>query len=163
MDKPELIPLQDLDRLNPMIWQGEEPAQGVFLDAGESGDALDRLGTPALRAPAPPRLPADFAPGPALLSTLQQLRATLRHAADGQPTGQAVDTTHLDQASREALPLILGEGEVSGRVALDGVEFEITESVMAGLWHVRGSDGGQWLEVAPVPEVIHRAAASLRP
>ena len=162
-DKPELIPLQDLDRTNPMIWQGEEPAQGVFLDTGAPGDALDLLGTPSLRAPEAPRLPADFAPAPALRRTLQDLRATLGRAADEQLFGQRVDATHLDQASREALPLLLGSGEVNGRVALDGVNYEITEAVMTGVWHVHGSDGSEWLEVGPVPDVIKRAAASLRP
>ena len=162
-DKPELIPLQDLDRTNPMIWQGEEPAQGVFLDTGAPGDALDLLGTPSLRAPEAPRLPADFTPAPALRRTLQDLRATLGRAADEQLFGQRVDATHLDQASREALPLLLGSGEVNGRVALDGVNYEITEAVMTGVWHVHGSDGSEWLEVSPVPDVIKRAAASLRP
>ena len=37
---PDLIPLTSLDqsRDNPMIWDGEEAAQGVFLDAGGDSD-----------------------------------------------------------------------------------------------------------------------------
>ncbi len=162
MDKPELIPLQDLDRKNPMIWEGEEPAQGVFLDPGETGDALDLLGTPSMHAPETPRLPADFSLPPALRQALLTLRGALGRAATEQRYGQRVDATQLDQASREALPLILGSGEVHGRVSLDGVDYDIAESVMTGLWHVQGSDGSEWLEVAPVPDVIKLAANSLR-
>jgi hypothetical protein len=39
MNKPDLIPLTEADppRENPMVWTGEEQAQGVFLDTGRGG------------------------------------------------------------------------------------------------------------------------------
>ncbi len=51
MSEPDLIPVTNLDqsRENPMIWTGEEQAQGVFLDPGETDDALALLGMPAMQ------------------------------------------------------------------------------------------------------------------
>ncbi len=163
MDKPDLIPLQDLERPNPMIWEGEEPAQGVFLDTGENEDALALLGTPSLQVKEQPRLPADFAVTPPLRAILETLRTETGRAAADRQFGNLIDITGLDAISREALPLMLGSGEVSGRVLLDGVVYEFTESVMTGLWHVRGDDNSEWLEVAPVPGIVESAAVSLRP
>ena len=161
MEKPQLIPVQDLDRANPMIWEGEEQAQGVFLDAGENTDALALLGTPTLQPKAEPRLPADFEATPALRETLEALRAELYQAVEGGSGGR-IDVTDLDDGSRQALPLMLGNGEVTGRVTLDGVAYDIIESFMTGLWHVSGDNGRAWLEVAPVPGIVEQAAASLR-
>jgi hydrogenase-1 operon protein HyaF len=162
MDKPDLIPLQDLDRGNPMIWEGEEQAQGVFLETGESEDPLALLGVPSLQLQEQPRLPADFEASPALRAVLETLRSELHKAAGQSRFGERIDVTGLDRISREALPLMLGSGEVCGRVALDGVDYTITEAVMAGLWHVTGSDNSEWLEVAPVPGIVEQAAMSLR-
>ena len=162
MDKPDLIPLQNLDRSNPMIWEGEEPAQGVFLDTGEGADPLDLLGTPSLQLPEEPRLPADFEVSPGLRIKLETLRSSLQAAVREGRCGDRIDVSGLDADSREALPLMLGQGEVSGRVSLDGVDYTIAEAVMAGLWHVHGSDDSEWLEVGPVPAIIEEAALSLQ-
>jgi hydrogenase-1 operon protein HyaF len=144
-----------------MVWDGEESAQGVFLDTGESDDALALLGTPGLQPKAEPHLPADFEASPALRATLEALRAELHRAAQGGSGGR-IDVTDLDPESRQALPLMLGHGEVTGRVTLDQVAYDIAESFMAGLWHVSGDDGSEWLEVGPVPGIVEQAAASLR-
>jgi hydrogenase-1 operon protein HyaF len=142
-----------------MIWEGEEPARGVFLDTGE---ALDLLGTPPLKLPLQPRLPLDFRPGPALREALAELRAALHGSAFGGSPGQRIETVQLDTQSRQALAEMLGEGEVSGSVALDGISYSLTESVLPGLWRLGGSDGSEWLEVGPVPTVLTAAAGSLR-
>jgi hydrogenase-1 operon protein HyaF len=163
MDKHDLIPLQDMERTNPMIWEGEEAAQGVFLDTGDNDSALALLGTPSLQPKEEPRLPADFWVSPALRRTLENLRAELHRAARGEAGRERLDVTALDVADRQALPLMLGRGEVTGRVALDGVVYEFTESIMTGLWHVQGDDSSEWLEVAPVPGIVEQAAMSLRP
>jgi hypothetical protein len=135
MNKPDLIPLTEADppRENPMVWTGEEQAQGVFLDTGE---ALDLLGTPSLQAPPEPRLPIDFTPGPVLCATLGQLRAAVHAVAAGGP-GKRIEAGGLDAQSRQALEEMLGEGEVRGSVTLDGVTFTVRETVLPGLWWLR--------------------------
>ena len=164
MSESDLIPLKNLDqsRANPMIWENEEQPQGVFINAGDD-DALALLGTPAMQLPPLARLPVDFEPGPQLLDRLEQLRQAIRDAATGRHIDQRIDMAELDQQSRQALQEMLGEGEVSGEVALDGVTYTITESVLTGIWRINGSDATEWLEVAPVPAVVTRAADSLRP
>ncbi len=161
MSKPELIPSRDLgqERANPMIWEGEEQAEGVFLDTGE---ALDLLGVPALQVPPEPRLPLDYTPGPDLRAALAQLRHSLASAAAGEVDGRRIDVTALQPQSRQAVLEMLGEGEVSGFVVLDGVRYTVTESVLPGVWRVAGTDDSEWLEVGPVPAVITEAAGSLR-
>jgi hydrogenase-1 operon protein HyaF len=167
MNESDLIPVTnlqpapDLTRENPMIWTGEEQPVGVFLDAGETDDALALLGMPALQQPATPRLPIDFTPGPLLRARLQQLREAVKTAATGGE-GQLLDMVELDSDSRQALLEMLGEGEVSGSVTLDEVQYSIVESVLPGVWHLTGSDGNEYLEVAAIPSVITRAAGSLR-
>jgi hydrogenase-1 operon protein HyaF len=167
MNKPDLIPVTTLDpavnpgRENPMIWTGEEQPEGVFLDAGETDAALALLGMPAMLRPAAPRLPVDFVPGPLLRERLDQLRQALAAVAAGAAS-QALDMLDLDADSRQSLLEMLGEGEVSGSVTLDGVQYAIAESVLPGIWHLTGSDGNEYLEVASIPSVITRAAASLR-
>lgn len=164
MSESDLIPLKNLDqsRANPMIWENEEQPQGVFINAGDD-DALALLGIPAMQLPPLARLPVDFEPGPQLLDRLEQLRQAIRDAATGRHSDQRIDMAELDQQSRQALQEMLGEGEVSGEVALDGVTYTITESVLTGIWRISGSDATEWLEVALVPAVITRAADSLRP
>jgi hydrogenase-1 operon protein HyaF len=76
--------------------------------------------------------------------------------------GQVLDTTDLDTDSRQSLLEMLGEGEVTGSVTLDGLQHRITESVLPGIWRVSGSDGSDYLEVRAIPAVVTRAAASLR-
>jgi hydrogenase-1 operon protein HyaF len=167
MNDSDLIPVTNLQpapdqaRDNPMIWTGEEEAMGVFLNAGETDDALALLGMPALQRPATPRLPIDFTPGPLLRGRLEQLREAVKSAANGGQ-GQLLDMVELDADSRQALLEMLGEGEVSGNVTLDGVEYSIVESVLPGVWHLTGSDGNEYLEVAAIPSVVTRAAGSLR-
>ena len=163
MSKSDLIAVTNLppSRENPMIWTGEEAPEGVFLDAGATDDALALLGTPSMARPATPRLPIDFEPGPLLRTRLEQLRGAMAGAAAGGD-GQILDMTDLDADSRQSLLEMLGEGEVSGSVSLDDVHYSITESLLREVWHLTGSDGNEYLEVAAIPSVITRAAASLR-
>jgi hydrogenase-1 operon protein HyaF len=163
MSDPDLIPVTNLNptRENPMIWTGEEQPVGVFLDPGDTDEALALLGMPSMLRPATPRLPVDFEPGPLLRARLEQLRQAMASAAAGGDS-QTLDMVELDADSRQSLLEMLGEGEVSGSVTLDGVQYAITESVLPGVWHLNGSDGNEYLEVGAVPSVITRAAASLR-
>lgn len=161
MSKSDVIPSLELQqsRQNPMIWENEEPAQGVFLDLG---DALDLLGTPPLQLPAQPRLPIDFDPGPALREVLANLRSALHGAAFHNEPARQIDTAGLDRLSHQALLEMLGEGEVKGSLSLDAVNYSLVESVLPGLWRIEGSDGSEWLEVGPVPAIIQAASLSLR-
>lgn len=164
MDKPDLIPVQTLDRGNPMVWDGEEAAQGVFIAPGDGGDPLELLGTPsAVTLPEEPRLPADFAVSDPLREMLESLRHSMREVAAGERECVRIELANLVPEDCDALPLMLGKGEVSGALALDDVRYELQEAVTPGLWMVRGSDGSQWLEVGPVPRIVEQAALSLRP
>ena len=88
-------------------------------------------------------------------------------ALDGQRSsapGRLFDLTELGAEDRELIDQVLGEGEVSGLVALpDGLIAQIQEATMAGLWRVRfqnaeGALVADYLEAASVPEVVKRAA-----
>ncbi|ABE38407.1 HupH hydrogenase expression protein [Rhodopseudomonas palustris BisB5] len=100
---------------------------------------------------------------PRLAELLAQLRAALvAQRADAPTTLIRVD--QLDADERGLLGDILGEGEVSGIVALpDRRVAQIQESVLAGLWRVRiEGEAGQlaldYLEIGTIPEIVARAA-----
>ena len=165
MNKPDLIQVTDLSpsRGNPLVWENEEPAQGIFLDSGDAEEALALLGTPSLRPPEEPQLPLDYVPGPALRALLANLRESLARTAAGDAGTGPMQLDGLDSDSRAALTEMLGQGEVSGELCLDGVDYTLRESVLTGVWQVTGSDGSGWLEVAPIPTIVRTAADSLRP
>lgn len=161
VDQPELIASTNpFARANPMIWEGDEDAQGVFL-ATEADDPLAVLGTPTMELREPPRLPEDFSPNPALRHWLARLTTTLAKAATGELREARLDLDELDADSVQAIEEILGAGEVSGEVTLDGVDYKVTEAVLAGIWRVRGNNGQHWIEVGSLPEVMTQAASSL--
>ena len=100
---------------------------------------------------------------PRLADLLAQLRQALAaQRADAPPARVRIDG--LDGAEHKLLADVLGEGEVSGIVALpDRRVAQIQESVFAGLWRVRiEGDAGQraydYLEIGAVPEIAARAA-----
>jgi hydrogenase-1 operon protein HyaF len=165
VSKADLIPLTELDekRANPMIWEGEEQPQGVFLGGAPDDDPLALLGTPPMVLPPQPRLPDDFEATPALRDWLRQLRSLLDRAGRDPSAVGHLPTAELDAVSRQAITEILGEGEVAGSVTLDGVRHDLQESVLTGVWQVRDDTGRCMVEVGPVPAVVTRAAASLRP
>ncbi len=160
MKNPQLIASTNPEaRANPMIWEGEDAAEGVFLGTAPD-DPLALLGTPSMEPLAPPRLPEDFSPTPALRQWLAELQDHLASAATGATT-PVQDLKSLDGLSIQAVVEILGDGEVKGTVHLDGVRYEILESVLAGVWQIIGSDGSHGVEVASLPSVIREAAGSL--
>ncbi len=167
MNEPDLIPLTDLAvpaepaRDNPMRWQDEPVAEGVFLGVQDDVDALALLGTPAMELPSVLRLPDDFQPSAALTAWLERLAEALREAGR---TGadQRLGLATLEAADRIAVEQILSEGEVEGSVHFDGVAYEIQEATLNGVWWVRGDDGVEYVEVASVPAVVANAASQLR-
>lgn len=81
------------------------------------------------------------------------------HSAQGTVS---LDMGGLDEANRQLIDQILGEGEVSAQVMGEGGTLNIQESVFAGVWRLRGpdSDGHAYadrVEVGDVPAVIHLA------
>jgi hydrogenase-1 operon protein HyaF len=101
----------------------------------------------------------------ALLPRLAEALASQRAEAPGQ----LFDIFELPAADRDLLGDVLGEGEVSGVVALGaGVVAQIQESVMAGLWRVRFTDASgalaaDYLEVAAIPQAVLQAAGAAAP
>ncbi|MFC0239316.1 hydrogenase expression/formation protein [Rhodopseudomonas telluris] len=100
---------------------------------------------------------------PRLAELLPGLRAALAvQRAEQPPTRVRLD--QLDADERGLLADILGEGEVSGIVALpDRRVAQIQESVFAGLWRVRiegegGAPALDYLEIGAIPEIAARAA-----
>ncbi len=110
------------------------------------------------------------ADGAALAARCRQAAALLPEVAaalDGQSaraTGRLFDLTEFGAEDRAIVEQTLGEGEVSGVVALpDGIVAQVQEATMAGLWRVRfqnaeGALVADYLEVASVPEIVRRAA-----
>jgi hydrogenase-1 operon protein HyaF len=163
MSKPVLIPTADIShaRPNPLAWEGEEQAEGVFLGSTVD-DQLALLGTPSMVLPAAPRLPDDFSPNPALRDWLAQLVAGLDQLAAQGQAHTLPSLCDLDAESGQAIAEILGKGEVDGNVSLDGVAYQMQEAVLAGVWQMRGDDGSHWVEVGPVPQLVNQAANSLQ-
>lgn len=83
--------------------------------------------------------------------------------------GQLFDITDFDDQNKELIAQVLGQGEVSGMVALtDGIVAQLQESVMPGLWRVRfentqGQIVGDYVEVAGVPGVVIQAQSLTAP
>lgn len=100
-------------------------------------------------------------PGAATL--LPQLTAALADQRATAPA-RAFPLDHLSDVERQLVADVLGEGEVSGIVALpDGGVAQIQESVLAGLWRVRIEGGAdlrsrEYLEVGSIPNVVLLAA-----
>jgi hydrogenase-1 operon protein HyaF len=148
------------ERANPMIWEGEEPAEGVFLGLADD-DPLAVLGTPALQLPEVPRLPEDFEPSPRLRDWFSSLCRALDQAAAGERPLELDALQDLADLDRQAVVEILGEGEVAGSVSLDGVDYRVTESLLPGVWRLQGSDDSDRVEVGELPRAVAEAAASL--
>lgn len=98
---------------------------------------------------------------PAAAALLPQLAAALSTQRAAAPS-RAFTLQDLNDAERQLIADVLGEGEVSGLVALpDGRVAQIQESVLAGLWRVRVEgevDARDYVEIGAVPEIVLRAA-----
>ena len=95
------------------------------------------------------------------------VQALLGHAEAYDPRRTAdrrVDVTRLDPADDRLLNEALGQGEVSIVVTRPGAA-RIQETAFAGVWRVRcfdasGAMNADYLELAPIPDVVRDAAAS---
>lgn len=162
VDRPQ-PPHLGLARPNPMIWEGEEEAQGVFVGGAESPDLI---GVPSMREPAAPKLPADFQPSAAVDALFDALGDALSRAAAAPDEATArFDLMTLPEDERVAIGEILGDGEV-GVVAGQEPIYQIQEAVLTGVWRIRcqthdGAIVADEIEIARIPSVVREAALGL--
>nr|WP_258763632.1 hydrogenase expression/formation protein [Bradyrhizobium arachidis] len=100
-------------------------------------------------------------PNAALL--MSNVAAAVGGQRSGAPT-QLYALANLSDAERKLIDELLGEGEVTGVVALpDGSLAQIRESVLAGIWRVRiGTEPAhEYVEVGAIPQIVRRAATDL--
>ena len=140
----------------PLVWHKKMPGQ-----TPEQEEASLRL----LQMPvgsAQPRRAARTVDRllPAARAALDEAVAALRRHAEGATAADRISLKGLDEDDRAIVLDILGEGDVWAHVG-GTVAYEISESVLPGLWHIRATaqDGGrnEWLEVGDIPEVVRQA------
>ena len=140
----------------PLVWHKKMPGQ-----TPEQEEASLRL----LQMPvgsAQPRRAARTVGRlrPAARASLDEAVASLRRHAEGATAADRISLKGLDEDDRAIVLDILGEGDVWAHVG-GTVAYEISESVLPGLWHIRATaqDGGrnEWLEVGDIPEVVRQA------
>jgi hydrogenase-1 operon protein HyaF len=149
----------------PGSWKGEAQPIGVFVDTGTADDGLRLLD---IHSSETPREALDHdkiaQAGEGVCAFLDRVRWAL----DGYRLGEEhprFGFDALDDEERRKLHEILGEGEVTIGLGVDP-RFEVRESVLPGLWHVRVVEPGgtllqEWLEIADVPRVVRAAAQAL--
>ena len=140
----------------PLVWHKKMPGQ-----TPEQEEASLRL----LQMPvgsAQPRRAARTVDRllPAARAALDAAVAALRRHAEGATAADRSSLKGIDEDDRAIVLDILGEGDVWAHVG-GTVAYEISESVLPGLWHIRATaqDGGrnEWLEVGDIPEVVRQA------
>ena len=97
---------------------------------------------------------------PAARAVLDDALAALRRHAEGASAADRISLKGLDEDDRAIVLDILGEGDVWAQVG-GNVAYEISESVLPGLWYIRAAaqDGSnnEWLEVGDIPGVVRQA------
>ena len=99
---------------------------------------------------------------PRVRDLLPKIVAALESQKAAEP-GRLFDLTEFSDDEQRLISDAVGEGEVAGVVALpDGIDAQIQEANMAGLWRVRFTDAqgrlfADYLEVASLPEIVKRA------
>lgn len=147
---------------NPMRWDEEEAPEGVFLGEPDPTAAPRLLGMPeGIAARERPDLRSAGEDGAAIAAALAGVRAALRTRRVGDPVA-AFPLDDMPAAQRKALDGLLGEGEVSAVIQGLGT-WQAQETVLTGLWRVRGTDEdgrlvSDALEVGEVPQAVRLAA-----
>jgi hydrogenase-1 operon protein HyaF len=143
---------------------GSQPEEDETLDYMNMPQGMETYRPPVL--PEPEDLAARAGAHRALRAVLRALD-NVRHGA----ASQCVDLHGLDADDLALVNQVMGEGEVSARVAAPegrrpagaaGVEWRIQESVFAGVWRVMAFDGdallSDHLEVGRIPAGLVQAA-----
>ncbi|TWB39198.1 hydrogenase expression/formation protein [Nitrospirillum pindoramense] len=138
-----------------LVGPGSQPADfdGGRLDYMVMPDGMAVFSAANVpEADAAQALPQGVAAGEAILAALSRM-------VDGAGP-QRVDLTHLDGANLAFVDQLLGEGEVS---VVFGTDVQVQESVLAGVWRVRESDGSgrcrrDYVDCGPFPTgLVERA------
>jgi hydrogenase-1 operon protein HyaF len=94
---------------------------------------------------------------PPARAVLDEALNALRRHAEGAREPSRISLRSLDAADRETVLDLLGEGDVWGQLG-GNVAYEMSESVLPGLWHIEATaqDGSktEWLEVAEIPQAV---------
>ncbi len=140
------------------IGPGSQPpeADGAEMDIMQLPQEMNTYVPPPLPEP------EEVVGREAALALLRSLREQLAtHRADAP--NLSWDLGELDDANRELIDQVLGEGEVSIVVREDAGKGEtrIQEAVMAGIWRGRQMDDqdellSDRLEIGPVPAVVRK-------
>lgn len=134
--------------LAPIGSAAEAPRRAAFLGTPAAEDLIRRCAKTAALLPE-------------LVAALAAQRADAR--------GKLFDITDFGEDDRRLISEALGEGEVGGVALMPrGVTAQIEETVFAGLWRVRFTDGegrlvADYLEVGAIPEAVREAAGAAAP
>jgi len=156
-----------MNRPSPLRWDGEDAPRTALwgpINAELEEPHLLGLPDPVSRDDLRKLLPADGSVPESARFLLEAFADALSDAAAGRP-GTIFSLSALEPAALAALDDILGEGEVSILIA-GSTEYQITETVFAGLWRVRTLDMagaliGDHAEVGQIPQVVRAAAVEL--
>lgn len=139
---------------------GSQPEEDETLDYMNMPKGMETYRPPIL--PEPEDLAERAGAHRALRAVLQALEV-VRHGG----ASQRVDLHELDAEDLALINQVMGEGEVSARVAAPasgeiGCEWRIQESVFAGVWRVMAFEGdallSDHLEVGRIPAGLMQAA-----
>jgi hydrogenase-1 operon protein HyaF len=137
----------------PLVWykkppvSTEAPLRLLDMPIGQSGprresQVVDRL-------------------GPAARTLFDEMLAALHRHAAGAAGSTRVALRALEADDRHAVLDLLGEGDVLAELG-GPVNYRISETVLAGVWHVTATDAAgvqtDWLEVGPIPQAVVNAA-----
>lgn len=139
---------------------GSQPEEDETLDYMNMPKGMETYRPPIL--PEPEELAERAGAHRALRAVLQALDE-VRHGG----ASQRIDLRGLDADDLALINQVMGEGEVSARVAAPGAgdigcEWRIQESVFAGVWRVMAFEGevllSDHLEVGRIPAGLYQAA-----
>ena len=111
---------------------------------------------------------AELTPARAVLQRTQAAARVATSAARPGPGTVRIALDGLDGRNLGLIDQILGEGEVSAKVATGDGPIRVQESVFAGIWRVRTFDHSDTcvadaIEVGELPEAVARAGCDGRP
>ncbi|MQT15359.1 hydrogenase expression/formation protein [Segnochrobactrum spirostomi] len=120
----------------------------------EGEDGLAYLPMPSGMRTYEPHLPEIDDPSRArpAIETLEAVHAALLQWQPG--TSALIPLDGLEAEARALVAETLGEGEVSVRIEAGSERIEIQEATLAGVWRIRGGDGGrsrERIEIAAFP------------
>ena len=140
------------------IGPGSQPPEDAEFDVMAMPQGMNTFEMPRV----PERVPAEVMRESAAVLD-RMIEALARWDAGGPGPGPRVPLDSLSSAALEVTNQVLGEGEVSVRLAGEPA-VRIQESVFAGLWRCGelSADGRlarYWLEAGSVPQAVLQAAA----